>query len=64
MEMTSLNVDFDFFIGALTWGSLKALKYFNEQKDEWEQSEKIDFAGRGFTGQPNPTSNSTNGGQS
>lgn len=34
-------------IGALTWGSLKALKYFNEQKDEWEQSEKIDFAGRG-----------------
>jgi len=62
--MTSLNVDFDFFIGALTWGSLKALKYFNEQKDEWEQSEKIDFAGRGFTGQPNPTSNSTNGGQS
>lgn len=34
-------------VSAATWGSLKALKYFNEQKDEEEQSDNINVAGRG-----------------
>ena len=34
-------------VSAATWGSLKALNYFNEQKGEGEQSESISFAGRG-----------------